>query len=357
MKLFDKVKNMFTEEVEEEVKVEKVPTKVKKENVPDVVDSFNEIKIEKEEIKKPVFFTDHDFEDLEPKTKPKKEREIDQREYRDEREYREDRGYKESRDYRDSNSYLDTREEYTSKDKYREPKREKYSSLDSNPDIYRGNQTNVYNDPYKEKKEERVFRPTPIISPVYGILDKNYHKEDIVSKKDTNFSSVGGTSNVSTIDEVRQKAYGTLEDELENTLFGSNSILFNNKTEDTKDNKDDFFNELETEAKPDFRERSTRDYKKISKPDLSIEKAPEIKERFNNSFEDGFTNDFDNEEHDKKIRDLEEITMDIGKELNSLLNKKENLKASEPEVKKPAKEEIDEDDLFNLIDTMYEGDE
>ena len=39
------------------------------------------------------------------------------------------------------------------------------------------------------------------------------------------------------------------------------------------------------------------------------------------------------------------------------MNKKENLKASEPEVKKPAKEEIDEDDLFNLIDTMYEGDE
>jgi len=39
--------------------------------------------------------------------------------------------------------------------------------------------------------------------------------------------------------------------------------------------------------------------------------------------------------------------MDIGKELNTLLNKKETTK----------KEEKDEDDLFDLIDTMYEGDE
>jgi hypothetical protein len=27
-----------------------------------------------------------------------------------------------------------------------------------------------------------VFRASPIISPVYGILDKNYHKEDIRNK-------------------------------------------------------------------------------------------------------------------------------------------------------------------------------
>ena len=37
------------------------------------------------------------------------------------------------------------------------------------------------------KSEEKKFKPTPIISPVYGILDKNYHKEDIVNKKNTEF--------------------------------------------------------------------------------------------------------------------------------------------------------------------------
>ena len=341
MKLFDKFKNMFTEEVEEEVKVEKIPTKNKKENIPDTVNSFDEVKIEKEEIKKPVFFTDHDFDDLEQKSKAKKEQTIKSKEsnnYAEDRDYKEEKNLRESRNYKDD---IESRKEYESRsyrNNYKEQKKENYSSLDTNPSIYRGNQTNVYNDPYKEKKEERVFKPTPIISPVYGILDKNYHKEDIVSKKETNYTPVGGTTNVSTIDEVRQKAYGTLEDELENTLFGGNSILFNNKTEEADNKKDDFFEELENEAKPNFKE---------------VQK-PELKNQYDNDFED----DFNNNEQDKKIKDLEEITMDIGKELNSLLNKKESMKA--PEIKeqsKKEKEEIDEDDLFNLIDTMYEGDE
>ena len=282
MKLFEKVKNMFTEEVEDEVQVEQVPTKVKKDNVPDVISSFEDVKIEKEEVKKPVFFTDHDFDDIK-KEQTRTEREQVKVDYESRSSYRNSYG-EYNNDY--SNRYDET------------PKKE----------IYRGNQTNIYNDPYKEKKEERVFKPTPIISPVYGILDKNYHKEDIVTKKEVSYQK---DNNENTIDAVRKKAYGTLEDELENTLFGSNSILFNNKEEQTNDT-DDFFKDLEQEASPDL---------------------------LNNFNEDDM-------EQDKKLRDLEEITMDIGKELNTLLNKKE-----------AKKEEKDEDDLFDLIDTMYEGDE
>ena len=293
MKFLDKVKNMFTEVVEEEedkVKVEQVDTKVKKDNIPKVVDSFEEVKVQKEEVKKPVFFTDHDFEDMEKKqnnfsSKPDNE------------------SYSRV-------DYSTTRSSYHNT--YREEKKETYSK----PEAYRGNQTNIYNDPYKEKKEERVFKPTPIISPVYGILDKNYHKEDIVSKKDVNYTV---PSEISSIDAVRKKAYGTLEDELENTLFGSNSILFNNKDQENKN--DNFFDELENEARPDLLDN------------LDVKN--------------------DDDESGKKIRDLEEITMDIGKELNSLLNKKENLKREE----KKETVEDDDDDLFNLIDTMYEGDE
>ena len=286
MKLFDKVKNMFTEEVEEEVKIEQVPPKVKKDNFTNVVDSFDEVKVEKEEVKKPVFFTDNDFADMEQKQIRKSSKiDID----------------KVDNDIYHKDDYSNTRSSYYSRN---EEKKTSYSK----PEIYRGNQVNVYNDPYKEKKEEHIFKPTPIISPVYGILDKNYHKEDIVSKKDVDYTPVG---NVSSIDSVRKKAYGTLEDELENTLFGSNSILFNNKTDDKED---DFFNELETETRPDL-----------------------------------MNNMDDDEISDKNIRDLEEITMDIGKELNTLLNKKDSLRNKE--------EKEEEDDLFNLIDTMYEGDE
>ena len=280
MKLFEKVKNMFTEEVEEEVKVEQIPVKTKKEvSKPETIDSFDDVKIEKEEVKKPVFFTDHDFEDMENIKKNKVEKEQPRYEYQNTRS-----GYRTS---------------------YNETKHEPYI-----------NQPSPYGDVYKEKKEEKVFKPTPIISPVYGILDKNYHKDDIVSKSETKTYTPPATDGLS-VDSVRKKAYGTLEDELENTLFGSNSILFNKKDEEV-DNTEDFFGELETEARPDLL--------------------------------DEFETNENHDDEDKKIRDLEEITMDIGKELNSLLNKKENLKAKE-EVKE------DDDDLFDLIDTMYEGDE
>ena len=254
--------------------------KQKKDNTPEVIASFDDVKIEKDEPKKPVFFTDHDFDDMKQEQKSRSERD------------------------------LQTKVDYDTRSSYHNNFNDYRTDNNVKRDIYRGNQTNIYNDPYKEKKEERVFKPTPIISPVYGILDKNYHKEDIVSKKETSYS-VNESSN--SIDSVRKKAYGTLEDELENTLFGSNSILFNKKDEQ-EDKNDGFFDELENEVKPDLLNNYGDDYL---------------------------------DSQDKKIQDLEEITMDIGKELNSLLTKKDSNK----------KEDKDEDDLFDLIDTMYEGDE
>ena len=44
--------------------------------------------------------------------------------------------------------------------------------------------------------------------------------------------------------------------------------------------------------------------------------------------------------------------MDIGKELDSLLNKDK-----EPSKKDTTSSFDDDDDLFNLIDTMYDGDD
>ncbi len=97
---------------------------------------------------------------------------------------------------------------------------------------------NVYKDQIKPKEEKKHFKPTPIISPVYGVLDKNYSKEDITTKP----KEIEKTNTSITLDEVRKKAFGTLEDELETTMFNSNSILFNDETKE--DVKDDLFDEL-----------------------------------------------------------------------------------------------------------------
>ena len=59
---------------------------------------------------------------------------------------------------------------------------------------------------YEKKEEKSYFKPSPIISPIYGILDKNYKKEDVKEKKDVRISSYN-RSNVS-VDDIRNKAYG-----------------------------------------------------------------------------------------------------------------------------------------------------
>ncbi|MBQ2947312.1 MAG: hypothetical protein IJE04_05695 [Bacilli bacterium] len=175
MGFFEKVKNMFTEEIEDDdVKVEQIKKEVTKVAI-ESPNTKEEVKDEYEfrsedKINIPVFFDDNDFRDLkleEKKSEPKKE-------------------YKE---------------------------RELYGIKKEEPVV-----------------EKKVFKPTPIISPVYGVLDKNYHKEDIVSRNEVRTNRVEKSVNESSIDAIRNKAYGTLEDELENTLFGSNSILFKRDT-------------------------------------------------------------------------------------------------------------------------------
>lgn len=181
MKFFEKVKNMFTEEVEDDDVEKEVQVKKEMTRVP-IKSALEEDDTEREEVtytpqKKepaPIFFDDNDFEDLNigkkaPVEEPKKE--------------------------------IKEKEVYKPKIK-------------------------------KEVEEEKkLFKPTPIISPVYGVLDKNYHKEDIVSRSE---SRTAKNSFESSIDTIRNKAYGTLEDELENTLFGSNSVLFKNDDDEQK---------------------------------------------------------------------------------------------------------------------------
>lgn len=65
-----------------------------------------------------------------------------------------------------------------------------------------------YGKAYEKKDDRTGFKPSPIISPIYGVLDKNYKKEDVVQKnpKVSNYSK-----DSLKVDNVRNKAYGTKE--------------------------------------------------------------------------------------------------------------------------------------------------
>lgn len=284
MGFFEKVKNMFTEEVEDDdVKVEQInreTTKVSfeapKEEVKETITFEDEqtgeiekiediddiYKDEEKEPTRPIFFDDKDFKDLDFGVKEEKKIEPKVEEKQP----------------------IYTRSVYT-KEVVTTDEKEPYSKR-------------VERETFVEEK--KIFKPTPIISPVYGILDKNYHKEDIVSRNEVK------EPELNPIDTIRNKAYGTLEDELENTLFGTNSIL--------------------------FKKDENEDKSEVSEIDDSV---------------------------------LSNLTDDISKELDELLIKKEKYEPEEEiEVEEPKKtrsktNEEDTDDLLNFIDsTLYkDGDE
>lgn len=73
------------------------------------------------------------------------------------------------------------------------------------------------------------FKPTPIISPIYGILDQNYTKDEVIEKKESRPSSYVSRKNVD-LDSVREKAFGSLSSDLGLTGQAEEEVV---DTEDT----------------------------------------------------------------------------------------------------------------------------
>ena len=174
MGLFDKVKNLFTEEYEDEIKP--IKKEVRHVDVTPATRSEREVKEEiKEEPKheeekkeeKFVFFSDDDFKDLEkPKREEKKEEKF---------------VFFSDDDFKD----------------LERPKREEKKEPVVTERVlpYRG-------APVKPVVEEKKpFQPSLIISPVYGVLDKNYTKDEVVSKRVTPTRTYG--SKPLSVDDIR----------------------------------------------------------------------------------------------------------------------------------------------------------
>ena len=158
MGLFDKLKNIFIEdEFDEEPisvpkkieKVENIEIKeniVEKEKPKDIENTFSDRELleSNEKFKFPIIFEDDDFKDERKKTKSINVLE------------------------RENNKY--------------------------EPEIKRE----------VRPQQKKVFKPSPVISPVYGVLDKNYSKDDISSKD----GLLNDSSLKVDIDSVMKKAYG-----------------------------------------------------------------------------------------------------------------------------------------------------
>lgn len=162
--------------------------------------------------------------------------------------------------------------------------------------------------PKVEKKEEKVietvkFRPSPIISPVYGILDKNYTPDEITSR------SVGNSARTLDVDSVRKKAFGGIVNK-------SKAIEIN--------------------------EQALADNKILEE---KLEKARTIDELLNDSIDDVITLP------DDEV--LPKHTLgEVNKTYNGVVDSLEDINESKAKVEE---EDTLESDLFDLIDSMYES--
>ena len=166
----------------------------------------------------------------------------------------------------------------------------------------------------KDKEEKPVFTPSPIISPIYGILNKNYKKEEIVTKTEIRLSQA--SSKKADLDVVREKAYGDLANDI------SLSIEDDGKKEEKVEKEDLLY-------------------------DLNEDESPTVKV--------------------VTVGDAEEYFNDLGLEYNVdyKVEKKEEKeekhesKAIKKEENKMHLDDSHEDDinLFDLIDSMYEDKE
>ena len=274
MGLFDKVKNLFTEEVEEDEPIKKEVIQVE---IPSPKEQKKERRIVKEEIET---LEEDLVVDEEPSFEPVKEEPKEEYKF----------------------PFFDD-EDFEEIEEKREEKIEKKKPL------YR-NREAAYNPP---KEEKHAFKPTPIISPVYGILDKNYVKEDIKAKNIKPSSYYNPKE--ATIDDIRNKAYGTLEDDVAKELYDADRAL----------------------------------YEPIDEPELGVEEKLEAKT------EDLF------EEIERDVPAIPEEDEPVARhakaagkndELTSLLEEEMSKEAADLPKDEPAK--ISDKELFNLIDSMYE---
>ncbi len=110
------------------------------------------------------------------------------------------------------------------------------------------------NTKIKDKKpqdfEKQKFSPSPIISPIYGVLGENYNKDNKV-ERDDNFFNLYDNDETVDIDKVIGKAYGREEkrNQEKSSVVNEEKVVAIEEKESI-----DLFKDLEEEQKLEFEE-------------------------------------------------------------------------------------------------------
>ena len=224
-------------------------------------------------------------------------------------------------------------------DKRKQERRNEYSRLDA------------FKAKEEVKEEKKRFKPSPVISPVYGILDKDYKVEDIKEAPKSSDNKIL-TSKDLDVDSVRAKAFGKLESKLKE----------DRKTTITTESYD-----VKKDETPKHEKKTVVKEEKLD--DVIISEEPILDDSHNLIEEraktiDELLKDASDEVIDT-VENKEEASYEsIEEELNSKLTSDPIIddEIIVPEVKEEKEETaLDDDtlenDLYDLIDSMYDNTE
>ena len=190
----------------------------------------------------------------------------------------------------------------------------------------------------KEEPKPKKFKPTPVISPVYGVLDKNYTKDE-VKVQDEDSYEIKRPSRKVDFETVRNKAFGSLTDDIRNNLC-ENCELYKEVKKISSLNADDLLYDLTLDTP--------------SKEELTIEKCYDNYEDFGVSYEKEDVKDIIESEEKEEVNIINNNEIDSVSEKISTkeLYEEEEEKIDEPVAIEKQEAKI-EDDFFDLVDSMY----
>ncbi len=237
------------------------------------------------------------------------------------------------------------------------------ASLESSKDVVQ--------ETLNKKDEHKVFTPSPIISPVYGVLNENYKKEDIVTKDEHKATS----SEALDLDSVRRKAYGTLEDEIEDTLsYRDEDIEIEKKDEFSLEENGISINDLlvdsEDEGVADEDVNEELEIEDVNEEEDDGELFSELVANSENELDfDELAIDDEEEPVEERKPELDTLVETDDLQVDDAKKEKAKTKKEEPvppniiipdeenskDLKNQKSDGIGEEDLFDLIDSLYEG--
>lgn len=227
----------------------------------------------------------------------------------------------------------------------------------------------------KEEPKPKKFKPTPVISPVYGVLDKNYTKDEVKVSDEKTYELQRPSRKVD-FETVRNKAFGSLTDDIRNNLC-ENCELYQEvkitKAADLKlrSNKDE---ELLADIKEDVSLGDAEenyfdfgvDYELPSREDKASVKITRTKETeeikiVNHNDEEAVAEKIEVKEVPETVPEnievLNKTSLEDTKEFEKISTDEETADSILEGLTDLSEESSPDNDIFSLMDSIYDEEE